>query len=199
MNTPWCKTNVSGNDYDARFAKLERMGQDMHGEANFVASFEVHSVLDAGCGTGRVAIELARRGFDVAGVDRDPGMLRAAREKAPTLQWYLDDLATFLIPVASGDQEVRGFDAIVMAGNVIIFLDTGTETTVLNNLVRYLHPGGLLIAGFQLNTGGISLSHYDRLASQADLTLTERWSTWDRQPWQPSSQYAVSVHRRSKN
>lgn len=197
MNTPWCKTNVSGSDYDARFAQLERAGHDMHGEANFVASFNVRSVLDAGCGTGRVAIELARRGFDVAGVDRDPDMLHAAREKAPGLQWHLEDLATFSIPAVSGDQEARCFDAIVMAGNVMIFLDAGTELTVLSNLARHLHIGGLLIVGFQLGTGGISLSSYDHLASKADLELTERWSTWDRQPWQPASHYAVSVHRRS--
>lgn len=63
MASLWRKTGVSGTTYDARFAHLERAGHKMHGEADFVASFEVHSVLDAGCGTGRVAIELARRGF----------------------------------------------------------------------------------------------------------------------------------------
>jgi len=197
MNTPWCKTNVSGSDYDARLSQLERAGHDMHGEANFVASFDIHSVLDAGCGTGRVAIELARRGFEVEGVDRDPSMLNAAREKAPEIQWHLADLATFLIPATHGGREARGFDVIVMAGNVMIFLDAGTEAAVLVNMARHLHTEGLLIAGFQLQTGGIQLASYDRLASQAGLELIERWSTWDRQPWHPSSQYAVSVHRRS--
>lgn len=197
METPWCKTKVSGSDYDARFAQLERAGHDMHGEADFVASFDVHAVLDAGCGTGRVAMELARRGFDVAGVDRDPGMLHAAREKAPQLPWYLEDLAAFFIPAEGGSQEARGFDAIVMAGNVVIFLDAGTEAAVLNNLARHLRPGGLLIAGFQLGTGGLPLSDYDRLTSQAHLEFTERWSTWDRQAWHASSPYAVSVHRRA--
>ncbi len=197
METPWCRANVSGSDYDARLSQLERAGHDMHGEADFVASFDVHTVLDAGCGTGRVAIELARRGFDVEGIDRDFSMLGAAREKAPNLRWHLADLATFRIPNARDSREVCYFDAIVMAGNVMIFLDAGTEVAALNNMARHLHPGGFLIAGFQLNTGGIKLAHYDRLASQADLELTERWATWDRQPWHPSSGYAVSVHRRS--
>ena len=42
-------------------------------------------VLDAGCGTGRVAIELARRGIEVVGVDADPDMLERARRRAPQL------------------------------------------------------------------------------------------------------------------
>ena len=52
MDTCWRKTGLSGSDYDARFSQLERAGHDMHGEANFVAAFDINSVLDAGCGTG---------------------------------------------------------------------------------------------------------------------------------------------------
>ena len=71
-----------GDVYDARFTALEQSGQDVHGEAHFVAALGVSSVLDAGCGTGRVAIELARRGIDVVGVDLDATMLAVARHKA---------------------------------------------------------------------------------------------------------------------
>ena len=83
-----------GDVYDARFTALEQSGQDVHGEAHFVAALGVSSVLDAGCGTGRVAIELARRGIDVVGVDLDATMLDVARHKAPYLAWYEGDLAT---------------------------------------------------------------------------------------------------------
>ena len=40
------------------------------------------SILDIGCGTGRHSIELARRGFDVTGVDLSSGMLHEARTSA---------------------------------------------------------------------------------------------------------------------
>ncbi len=40
------------------------------------------SFLDVGCGTGRHALELARRGYKVTGVDLSEGMLKVAREKA---------------------------------------------------------------------------------------------------------------------
>lgn len=146
------------------------------------------SVLDAGCGTGRVAIELDRRGIEVVGVDLDPGMLATARRKAPELTWIEDDLATVTLN--------RRFDVVVMAGNVMIFLTPGSEGAVVANLARHLAPGGALVAGFQLLPGRLALGAYDRHAAEAGLVLGERWATWERAPWSPGGDYAVSVHRR---
>ena len=184
-----------GDVYDARFTALEQSGQDAHGEAHFVAALGVSSVLDAGCGTGRVAIELACRGIDVIGVDLDPTMLAVARRKAPHLAWCEGDLATIELarPEIPGQRYL--FDAIVLAGNVMIFLAPGSEATVVANLARHLVPGGALVVGFQLHPGGFTLAHYDTYTAQTGLALTERWATWDRQPWSPESDYAVSVHR----
>jgi SAM-dependent methyltransferase len=196
MNSPWRRTGLSGHDYDAKFASLERSGQDMHGEANLISALDVSSVLDAGCGTGRVAIELARRGLSVAGVDRDRDMLRAARDKAPQIDWYLDDLARVVIPDPIDPTQSRQFEAIVMAGNVMLFVDAGTEEAVVANLARHLAPGGLLVSGFQLQLGGLNLDRYDTFATRAGLELATRWSTWDRDPWSGQGDYAVSVHRR---
>ena len=178
-----------GDDYDARFAALERSGADVHGEANFVAALGPASVLDAGCGTGRVAIELARRGVDVVGVDLDPAMLAAARRKAPGLAWVLGDLATARLG--------RRFDAVVAAGNVMIFLSPGTEAAVVANLAGHLADGGALVAGFSLGPGRLGLVAYDAFAAAVGLALAERWATWDRVPFAPGGDYAVSVHRRA--
>lgn len=194
--TPWQKaTGARGEDYDAKFQALQRRGRAVHGEADFVASFGVGSVLDAGCGTGRVAIELARRGFAVSGVDREPDMLQVARAKAPHLDWYLADLSSVTVRVPDPEGPLRLFEAIVMAGNVMIFLDPGTEPRVVANLARHLQPAGLLIAGFQLQQG-LDLQAYDGFAAQSGLQLKERWATWDRQPWYEQCGYAVSVHQR---
>ena len=191
---PWGIPGVSGAEYDARFAALAQAGNDVHGEANFVAALGVSSVLDAGCGTGRVAIELARRGLEVVGIDRDHEFLRAARQKAPHITWHEADLRAFTLTTPT--QALRRFDAIVLAGNVMIFLDPGSEASVMRNLVRHLAPGGFLVAGFQLHQRGkITLAHYDAYATRAGLTLVERWSTWERHPWEPHGDYAVSVHR----
>ncbi|MGI8588814.1 MAG: class I SAM-dependent methyltransferase [Chloroflexia bacterium] len=182
--------NVQGDAYDSRYREAERAGENVHGEADFVESFHPTSVLDAGCGTGRVGIELARRGIEVVGVDIDPRLLNTARKKAPQIAWHLADLSKFDLH--------RRLDLIVMAGNVMIFLAPGTEGTVLRNLARHLAPGGHIVAGFQLSIGYLSLADYDRLASEARLELVERYSTWDRAPWSPADNYAVSVHRHAR-
>ena len=189
---PWlAQRSVSGDEYDARYERDAAAGKDVHGEANFVASYGVRSVLDAGCGTGRVGRELARRGLDVVGVDLDDEMLATARRKAPDVPWHHADLETMSLG--------RTFECVVAAGNVMIFLAPGSEAGVLASIARHLAPGGLLIAGFQLGRRGISLEEYDRLCEATGLTLAERFATWDKGPWVDGGDYAVSVHRLARS
>ncbi len=174
--------------YDQRWEELAAAGGNIHGEADLVEGLGPRSVLDAGCGTGRVAIELARRGMDVVGVDVDAGMLAEARAKAPGLEWVLADLATLDLD--------RRFDLVVMAGNVMIFLAPGTEARVLARLAAHVEPGGRLVAGFSLEPGRLDLVAYDRHAASCGLEPVDRWATWDRGPFSAAGNYAVSVHRR---
>jgi SAM-dependent methyltransferase len=178
-----------GEEYDRRFEELAARGVDMHGEADLIDSYDPISVLDAGCGTGRVAIELRRRGRTVTGIDLDPRMLEAARRKAPDITWVEGDLADATLTLD------RQFEIVVMAGNVLIFVAPGTEGSVLSNMAGRLVPGGRVIAGYSLGPDRLSVAHHDELAERVGLTLESRWSTWDRQPFAPDSSYAVSVHR----
>jgi SAM-dependent methyltransferase len=177
---------MSGDAYDARWKQMAAKGESIHGEADFVCRFDPASALDAGCGTGRVGIELARRGIDVVGVDLDDSMLASARAKAPDLTWVTADLRD----VDLG----RTFDVVVMPGNVMIFLAPGTESAVVANMARHVSPGGRLIAGFQLRRG-YELSQYDADCTAAGLVLDTRYSTWEAAPWRSGGDYAVSVHR----
>ncbi len=183
----------SGADYDSKWTAMEAAGESIHGEADLVSALlesygfgPAASVLDAGCGTGRVAIELDRRGISVVGVDLDPDMLAEAESKATGLCWSQDDLCLLDLN--------RRFDLIVMAGNVMIFLAPGTEATVLTNLARHLAPDGLILTGFQL--GRLSLGDYDRHAAAAGLTLKGRWATWEQERYRDEN-YAVSLHQLS--
>jgi SAM-dependent methyltransferase len=194
MTTRWQGTDAPrGDDYDARWRSLAATGQNVHGEADLVETLLRESggtrVLDAGCGTGRVAIELAARGFTVLGVDADAGMLQTARAKKPGLPWLEADLADLAGAV---DAE---FDLALMAGNVAIFLQPGTEGAVLRGVSDRLVPGGLLVAGFSIRPNRLSLNRYDELAERADLQPVVRWATWSRDPF-TGGDYAVSVHRK---
>ncbi len=175
-----------GDEYQRRFDRLAERGADVHGEADLVMTYAPTRVLDAGCGTGRVAIELARRGVEVIGVDADPSMIATARRRAPELSW----VESSLVGLALDER----FDLVVMAGNVPLFTPEGTEADLVAGCAQHLEPGGRLIAGFSLDRG-YGVEDYDRHAAAAGLVLEDRWSTWDRAPSSEGADYAVSVHR----
>lgn len=184
MNSSW-----DGASYQSRFDRLAATGKDMHGEARFVLAHEPRTVLDAGCGTGRVALELARGGVEVVGVDADPSMLATARELGPDIEWIESDLRALDLG--------RRFDVVVMAGNVPLFTPPGTQADLVAGVARHLGEEGSLIAGFSTDWADrpYTAAAYDRHAADAGLVLVERFSTWDRDPWSARSNYAVSVHR----
>lgn len=176
-----------GADYDARMAKVEATGQYMHGEADRVQSHAPASVLDAGCGTGRVAVELARRGLDVVGVDLDPSMLSAAQAKSADVKWVQADLADLDLG--------RTFDVVLAAGNVMIFLTPGTEATVTARLAAHLTPGGVMVCGFSLAGDHLSLADHHAHCAAAGLEPVDDLATWEGAPYD-GGDYVVSTHRR---
>lgn len=199
VTTRWqCTDTARGEEYDARWTDLAEAGENIHGEADLVEALLTDSgrnrVLDAGCGTGRVAIELSRRGFVVTGVDADAAMLDAARAKAPEIDWREGDLAGSIDPRVNS-LSPGTVDLVLLAGNVMIFLDPGTEGIVLQNLAAQLADNGLLVAGFSLQPGQLSCDRYDEAAAAAGLSRVARWASWDRQPF-TGGDYAVTVHRR---
>ncbi len=175
-----------GADYQACFDRLAATGADVHGEATFVRAYRPTSVLDAGCGTGRVAIELARGGIEVVGVDVDTSMLASARDRAPELTWVESDLAALDLG--------RTFPVVVMAGNVPLFTPAGTEAALVAGVARHVARGGVLVAGFSLGRG-YDCAAYDAHAAAVGLDLAERFATWARAPFDGGA-YAVSVHHR---
>jgi len=181
------RQQMSLTDYDDRWRRMATAGENPHGEADFVCSYEPRSVLDGGCGTGRVAIELAARGLDVTGVDLDQDMITVAQRKAPELTWVQADLSQL-------DLTTR-FDAVVLAGNVIPYVAADRRRAAVLACSRHLAPGGRLIAGFQLGAGWPSLPDYDLWCESAELVGEARFATWDRHPFTEASSYAVSVHR----
>src|SRR4051812_17211619 len=175
--------------YADRFAALAASGADVHGEAALCATLVPPGarVLDAGCGTGRVAIRLTELGYDVTGVDLDAGMLAVARAAAATITWVQADLADL---ADRADGEAGAYDLVVAAGNVVPLVAAGSEPRVVAGLAGQLVAGGLLVAGFGLDrvhlppaAAELDLVDYDRWCADAGLTLVSRLATWDGQPY----------------
>jgi SAM-dependent methyltransferase len=212
---------TSGPDYAARFARLAATGQDVHGEANFYAQLVSAPawVLDAGCGTGRVAIRLAELGYRTVGVDVDSSMLAEARRARHDLPWLAADLAALpdldrLVELAGlqpgAEPQVaatqvpapasQGFDLVVAAGNVIPLLAPGTLAATVQRLAAVLAPGGLLVAGFGLDEAHLPAgcpvtpaADYLAACAGAGLAEVQRHGSWDG-TGEPDG-YLVSVHR----
>jgi SAM-dependent methyltransferase len=141
-------------------------------------------LLDLGCGTGRHAVELARRGYRMVGVDLSRGMLRqaqaAARAAEVSVDWIQADATRFAAPVS--------FDgAICLCEASFGLAEDGEDPiahdeAIAHNLARSLRPGARLILT-ALN-GLRLLGQYgaeDIAAGAFDpATLTERHSMeWD--------------------
>ncbi|CAM5455696.1 SAM-dependent methyltransferase OS=Streptomyces antimycoticus OX=68175 GN=SANT12839_020420 PE=4 SV=1 [Streptomyces antimycoticus] len=138
-----------------------------------------------GAAPARVAIELARHGIDVVGVDADTSMLATARRLAPEIRWYQRDLVSPTIWGCS-------WMLVVLAGNVPLFTPPGTEPALVAGAAAHVRPAGRLVAGFTLDRG-YTLDDYDAHCRAVGLTVEARYATWSRDPY-TGGQYAVSVH-----
>jgi SAM-dependent methyltransferase len=98
-------------------------------------------VLELGCGTGRVALHLARRGHEVIGLDRDPDLLATLESRGEGL------------PAAAVEADARSFEleapvALALAPTHLLqlFADSGERAESLDCIYASLRPGGLLAA-----------------------------------------------------
>lgn len=174
-----------GERYEAAYERRAAAGEDVHGEANFVMLRSPGSVLDAGCGTGRVGRELFRRGVAVVGVDVDAEMLETARRRCPKVAWLRADISTLALG--------REFDLVLMAGNVINFCPPDRRREAIVHLARHVRPGGALVSGHSLVPGGCTVGQFDAWSREAGGRLLERWASWDSAPFGPDSDYCLSV------
>jgi SAM-dependent methyltransferase len=99
------------------------------------------AVLELGCGHGRIANALAKRGATMTGVDRGSAFLDNAREDAATLgvdvRYVLADMREI-----SWDQ---AFDAVFLWFTTFGYFSDGDNELVLARAVRALKPGGRLL------------------------------------------------------
>jgi SAM-dependent methyltransferase len=98
-------------------------------------------ILELGCGTGRVALHLARRGYEVIGLDRDQELLDPLDQRARGLE-----LTTFRA-------DARDFELAQQVGLVLapthllqLFADQAERNECLQSVATALRPGGLLAA-----------------------------------------------------
>jgi len=104
-------------------------------------------ILDLGCGTGNFCINMAKRGYEMIGVDLSPEMLDCAKDKS-----YKDGVDILFINQDMTRFELYGtVDSIVCLMDSVNYITSKRDLKRLLGLVRnYLNPKGLFI--FDINT-----------------------------------------------
>ena len=113
----------------------EKHAQDI--ASRLIDAAKPRTVVDIGCGTGPLVAELVRRGVTSTGVDSSPGVLEAARKRAPGASFHLGSVAA--LPLADGS-----FDAATLI-ETVEHLDDATLAASLAEARRVLRPGGILL------------------------------------------------------
>ncbi|MFG1606436.1 class I SAM-dependent methyltransferase [Actinoplanes sp. NPDC049265] len=172
--------------YVDRFRTMAERGADLAGEARLIDAMAPRgaSILDAGCGTGRVGGRLVAAGHRVVGVDLDPTLIEAAQADFPGGDWRVGDLA---------DLGLRErFDVVVCAGNVMAFAAPSTRREILRRFGTHLNPGGRAVIGYGAGRG-YEFDDFRTDAAAAGLTEDMLLATWDLRPFTPSADFVVAM------
>ena len=142
------------------YEALARVYDRLNGEVDYAAIADFYEkafarygikpqlVLDLGCGTGSMTLELARRGYDMIGVDASAEMLSRAYERM-----YKEGASGVLFL----EQDMRAFELYGTVGAVVSTLDCVNYLTGDGDLAKcfslvhnYLDPDGIFL--FDVNT-----------------------------------------------
>ena len=139
-----------GSAYD-RYAHTKGTVQEVDHVIAALGLVPPERVLDVGCGTGRHALELARRGIEVHGIDIsqrfvDIARSRAGDERNDGMQAVRSSPATFERGDARSMAFVAEFDAVICLcqGAFGMMTAEGEDAAVIAGMARAMRPGGRL-------------------------------------------------------
>jgi SAM-dependent methyltransferase len=138
------------NLYAAYYDLLYR-DKDYAAEARYVDGLvkralpTASSLLEMGCGTGGHAVELARLGYTVHGVDLSPGMVERAQQRGAASAEFRSQLSFEQGDVRSV-RASRSFDAVISLFHVVSYQTTNADLAAVVATARaHLEPGGVLV------------------------------------------------------
>jgi SAM-dependent methyltransferase len=145
---------VFGENY-SEYYDLFYADKDYAAEAAFVRDIIqrhkpiVRSILDLGCGSARHAVEFARAGLKVTGVDRSGDMIAHAKDRIERLSPNLCSQLTLVEGDATSYMATTKYDAVVSLFHVVSYQTSNDALTGIFRCARSaLSPGGLFVLDF---------------------------------------------------
>lgn len=96
-------------------------------------------MLDAGCGNGRIASQLAKQGHRITGIDINKSEILHARSLYPKIQFHVEDAGSLSF-------ENEAFDHVITLG-LFGGVDRQTRSSIFLECFRVLKPGGYIYLG----------------------------------------------------
>lgn len=125
-----------------------------------ISSLRGKKVLDIGCASGELSVQMARNGADVTGIDLNADLLKQANEKEAFSNLVFKEGNMLNL---KRDFQENEFDAVICFGNTLVHLNSLDEVLQMLEGVRYvLKPGGNLFLQI-LNYDHILESRLDTL------------------------------------
>lgn len=131
MNIKW-----DAEKYAEDFQFVHKYGEDVLSLLNIKKG---DSVVDLGCGNGRLSVKLKEMGADVVGIDGSEEMLAIAEDNYNDINFLLADAVNFQLD--------KKADAI-FSNAVFHWIDENNQQKLLNNISRNLKKGGQLVCEF---------------------------------------------------
>ncbi|NIM96120.1 MAG: methyltransferase domain-containing protein [Anaerolineales bacterium] len=139
-------------------------------------------ILELGCGPGRVLLDLAAAGYELYGIDHDPGMLQVAESRIPperksNIHLILAEIWNYELPMQ--------FPLIIVPCNTFSYLDSNRANESLTTAFQHISSSGQLVIDM-LNPEEITHQGSDEITSSNGEPLTTFI--------EPESDHPVQVH-----
>lgn len=143
----------------------------------FKKLFKDARVLDIGCGTGVDSFYLARKGFDVVGIDPAPYAIKIATKVKKKSDNNLS--TTFLnLGVQELNKLNRKFD-IVIAMSSLYYLNNNDQKDAVQNIANILNPNGLLFVALPEKFEGANIDDNGFFYNSNMVTMTKKYDMDD--------------------
>jgi len=127
------------------------------------------NILEAACGGGRISVPLAQAGHKVTGFDADEFMLLRCYRRMKDIP----NITCYKADAISADWGI-GYDVVVMAGNILINIETKLDYAEAQHIfirkaAAALRPGGHLILDYDQHSDASAVKFFNRLGESGRL------------------------------